>query len=224
MLPIFENLVQAIPLTRKIADANEKKWLDGLEEERQRFDERRQLAVGGKDKQQLRIAYLFLSSENRITDSDFVLFEEMGKSIEGFQKMKGEIIGECEKILAPPDSERSHFEIVYEIFSYQPSDKSKVNRNCDILWTLLCLQYRSKEKSEKKQKLVDIWVKAKRIDKAIALEMCDTYETQNAIIEYQKWLEASKGMSYQEVNSVMQELDKDLKNLQQSLSDLIALG
>jgi len=183
------------------------------------------LTSGGKDKQQLRIAYLFLSSENRINDSDFALFEEMGKSIEGFPKMKGDIIGECEKILAPPDSGRSRYEIVSEIFSsYKTSSGLDVNRNCDILWTLLCLQYQSKEKSEKKQNLVDIWLEANRIDKAIALEMCDTYETQNAIIEYQKWLEASKGMSYQEVNSVMQELDKDLKNLQQSLSDLIALG
>jgi len=224
MWQVFENIVQAIPLTRKIADANDRKWLDSLEEERRRFEEKRQLAVGGKDKQQLRIAYLFLSSENRINDSDFELFEEMGKSIEGFPKMKGEIIGECEKILAPPDSGKSRYEIVSEIFSFKTSDESKVNRNCDILWTLLCLQYRSKEKSEKKKKLVELWAKANRIDKAIGLEMCDTYETQNTIIGYQKWLEASKGMSYQEVNSIMQELDKDLKNLQQSVSELIALG
>jgi len=183
------------------------------------------LTSGGKDKQQLRIAYLFLSSENRITDSDLALFEEMGKSIEGFPKMKGEIIGECEKILAPPDNGRSRYEIVSEIFSsYKTSGGSDVNRNSDILWTLLCLQYRSNEKSEKKQNLVDIWVEANCIDKAIVLEMCDTCETQNAIIEYQKWFEASKGMSYQEVNSVMQELDKDLKSLQQSVNDLIVLG
>jgi len=183
------------------------------------------LTSGGRDKQQLRIAYLFLSSERRITDSDFALFEEMGKSIEGFPKMKGEIIGECEEILAPPDSGRSRYEIVANLFSsYKTSDESEVNRNCDILWTLLCLQYRIKEKSEKKQNLVDIWVEANRIDKAIVLEMCDTCETQNAIIEYQKWLEADKDMSHQEFNSVMQELDKDLKSLQQSVSDLIALG
>jgi hypothetical protein len=43
-------------------------------------------------------------------------------------------------------------------------------------------------------------------------------------MEYQKWLETSNDMSYQEVNPIMQELDKDLKSLQQSVSDLIALG
>jgi len=86
------------------------------------------------------------------------------------------------------------------------------------------LQYRIKEKSEKKQNLVDIWVEANRIDKAIVLEMRDTYETQNSITEYQKWLETNKGMSYREVNSAMQELDKDQESLQQSLSDLVALG
>jgi hypothetical protein len=183
------------------------------------------LTSGGRDKQQLRIAYLFLSAENRITDSDFVLFEEMGKSIEEFPKMKGEIIGECEKILTPPDSGRSRYEIVANLFSSsKESDESEVNRNCDILWTLLCLQYRNKENSEKKQQLIELWVEANRIDKAIVLEMCDTYETQNAISEYQKWLETNKDMSHQEFNSVMRELDKDLNNLQQSLSDLIAFA
>jgi hypothetical protein len=43
-------------------------------------------------------------------------------------------------------------------------------------------------------------------------------------MEYQKWLETSNDMSYQEVNPIMQELDKDLKSLQESVSDLIALG
>lgn len=183
------------------------------------------LTSGGKDKQQLRIAYMFLSSENRITDSDFALFEKIGEPIKEFPKMKGEIVGECEKLFASQDSGKSRFEIVSELFSsYKTSGGSEVNRNCDILWTLLCLQYRNKEKSEKKQNLVDLWVEANRIDKAIVSEMCDTYETQNAIIEYQEWLETNKGMPYKEVNSVMQELDKNLKSLQKSLNELIVLG
>jgi len=180
---------------------------------------------GRDDKQQLRIAYLFLSSENRINDSDFALFEEMGKSIKGFQEMKGEIIGECEKILAPQDGGKSRFEIVSEFFStYKTSGGSDVNRNCDILWALLFLQYRKQKTSEKQQNLIDLWVEANRIDKAIALEMRDTLETQNAIVEYQRWLETTKTLSYQEINPFMQEVDKSLKSIQRSVSELIALG
>jgi len=178
-----------------------------------------------KDKTQLGIAYLFLSSENRINDADYALFEEIGKSINGFQGIKGGIIGECEKILAPPDGGKSRFEIVSEFFSfYKTSGGKEVNRNCDILWTLLSLQYRNKEKSEKKQQLIDVWAEANCIDKSIVLEMCDTYETQSAVAEYQEWLKSSKNMSYQEVDSIMQELKKDLENLQQSIIELILLG
>jgi hypothetical protein len=168
------------------------------------------------------IAYLFLSSENRINDADFALFEEIGQSNDGFPANKGEIIGECEKILAQSDSKNSRYEIVSEFFSsYKTSEEPDVNRNCGVLWALLCLQYRSKGKSEKKQSLVLLWAEANRIDNSIVLEMCDTYETQNAIMEYQKWLETDKGMPYKEVNSIIKRLDEDLKSLQQSVSDLI---
>jgi hypothetical protein len=195
-----------------------------------------------EDKIRLGIVYLFLASGNRISNADFVLFEEVGKSVKWFPNVKGEIVGECEKILTPPDDSKSRFEIVSDFFSsYKTSDGSKphivwaseaktsggsdTNRNCDILWTLQYLQYcRIKEESEKKQQLVNLWAEANGIDNSVVLMMRDICETQNAIIEFQKWLEASKGMTYQEVNSIMQELDKDLKNLQQSVSDLIALG
>jgi len=178
-----------------------------------------------KDKTQLGIAYLFLSSEGRINDADFALFEEMGKLIEGFPEIKGEVIGTCEKMLAPPDGGKSRFEVVSEFFSsFKTSYGSDVNRDYGILWALISLQYRCKEKTEKRQQLVELWAEDNGIDKAVISEMWDTCETQNTVIEYQKWLETSKGMSYQEVNSFMQELDKDLKSLQQSVSDLILLG
>jgi hypothetical protein len=42
---------------------------------------------------QLFCAYLFLSAENRISDADFALFEEIGKSVKEFPEIKGELIG-----------------------------------------------------------------------------------------------------------------------------------
>jgi hypothetical protein len=178
-----------------------------------------------KDKSKLRIAYLFLSSENRINDADYSLFEKIGESIKDFSNIKGEIIGECEKILVLTNNSKLRFEIVSEVFSsYKTSDGSNVYRNCDILWTLLGLHYRNKEKSEREQQLIDLFAEANYIDKSIVLEMRDTCETLNTVINYKKWLSKNKSMTLHESEPIMQELDKDMKNLQQSAIDLITLG
>jgi hypothetical protein len=197
------------------------------------------------DKEKLALAYLFLSSEERIGDSNFQLFEGIGESIKGFQNIKGEIIGECEKILAPPDRTKSRFETVSEVFStYKVPETPKDNFlfsqgklkwenrtgisfesfNRSILLTLISLQFLTTSKSDKKQQLIEFWAETNLIDQSAILEMNDTCETELHISEYKKWLESSKGISYQEVNSIIQELERNLKSLEQSVGDLIALG
>jgi len=173
-------------------------------------------------KKQLGIAYLFLSAEKRINDADFAIFEEMGKSVKGFLEMKGEIIGECEKILATPDGSKTRFQIVSDLFSKEITRKPEDNRS--VLWSLVGLLYQIEGRSENKEQLVEMWAKKSNIDDSILLEMYDTAETQNTVIGYKKWLETNKGLSNQEISSIMQELDKNLISLQQSASDLIALG
>ena len=247
------------------------------------------------EKEMLGIVYLFLSAEGRISDADYALFEELGKSIDGFSEMKGEIVEKCEEVLVQaaggttiPASVagtlrhavaegaevqagqtvaitesilKLNFEIestaagkirflvpagthvaaqqpvaeiggegdtryhaVAGLFSSLKSSGGAGNKNKDILWTLVRLTYQMKASSKKHQELLGIWAEANQIDKSIVLEMCDTCETQNAISGYKKWLEESNDLLYQEVNSRMLELDKDLKSLEQSVSDLIALG
>jgi hypothetical protein len=197
------------------------------------------------DKEKLAIAYLFLSSEERINDTLFQMFEEIGISIKKFPDIKGEVIGECEKILASPDSNKSRFETVSEVYStYKlpetPSDKflfshqklkwenktgiSFESFNRSVLLTLTSLQFLTITKSAKKQQLIELWAETNLIDKSVILEMYDTCETEHHISKYKIWLESTKGMPYQEVNSSIQELGKNLKSLEQSVSDLIALG
>jgi hypothetical protein len=177
------------------------------------------------EQRQLGLAYLFLSAENRISDADFVLFEEIGKSIKDFPKIKGEVIGECEKILASSDSDKSRFEIVSELFSeYKRSGGSADNLSRSIQWSLIGLQYRAEKKSDIKQQLVALWAETNQIDKSIVLEMRDTYETAYALSKYQNWLETNKKMSYSEVKPIMDELEKNRKSLAESMSNLIALG
>ena len=178
-----------------------------------------------KEKNQLSLYYLFLSSEKKLSDADFALFEELGESVKGFSEMKEDIIEECEKLLVPSNGSKSRFEIVTEAFSsYKTSGGTADTRDYSILWALVSMQYRKEIKSNKKQQLIELWAEAKRIDKSVVIEMCDTCETQNATTEYRTWLETNKSLTYMEVNSFIQELDKNLKSMQQSVSDLIALG
>jgi hypothetical protein len=86
------------------------------------------------------------------------------------------------------------------------------------------LQYQTEKKSEKKQQLVELFIKSNKIDESIVLEMHDTYETAYALSKYQDWLETSKGMNRRESDPIMKELEKNQKSLEQSVNDLIALG
>lgn len=175
-----------------------------------------------KNKKQLCLVYLFLSSENRISDADLSLFERVGNSTKDFSNKKGEVIGDCEKILATPDGNKTRFEIVSGLLSEETTNTSPED-NRSVLWSLISLLYQIEGKSENKKQLVETWAKKVNIDDSVLLEMHDTCKTQKEIVEYQKWLETSK-MEYLEIKSIMQELDKNLISLQQSVSDLITLG
>jgi len=175
------------------------------------------------NKKQLCLVYLFLSSENRISDADLLLFERVGDSVKEFSKMKGDIVGECEKILATPDGNKTRFQFVSDLLSEEVSSKPEDNRS--VLWSLVALLYQIEKRSENKEQLVEMWAKKSNIDNSILWEMYDTCKTQNTIVEYKKWLETSKVMSYHEDNYLfVPELEKNLQSLQQSVSDLIALG
>jgi predicted transcriptional regulator len=139
------------------------------------------------------------------------------KEKEGFSKIKEKITGECEKLLAA-SGDKTRFEIVSDLFSKETSDDPAVNRS--ILGLLILHNHRNTGKKQ----LVDLWAKESKIAEDILFEMLDTCKTEDAINEYKKWLRTSKGMSYQEVHSIMQELDKDGISLQQSTGALVALG
>jgi hypothetical protein len=174
------------------------------------------------NKKQLCLVYLFLSSENRISGADLSLFEKIGNSTKDFPKMKGEIIGDCEKILATPDGSKTRFEIVFSLL-YEETTSLSPEDNRSVVWSLIGLLYQIEGKSENKKQLIETWAKKVNIDDSVLLEMNDTCKTQKEIVEYQKWLETSK-LEYLDIKSIMQELDKNLISLQQSVSDLIVLG
>ena len=176
-------------------------------------------------KTQLGIAYLFLSSENRISDTDYALFEEIGKSVDGFSNWKGEVIGECEKLLVAADSATPRLKIVSDFFLTRKTSGGVANKQSrTILFTLVSLLYYNERKSDIKQGLAELWAEVNCIEKSVFLEMCDICATQSVISNHKAWLESSKGISYQKVNSIMKELDNNLESLKKSAVDLAALG
>jgi len=196
---------------------------------------------GWYDENQTRmgLAYLFLSSEGRISEADYALFEKFGKSTKGFAGWKKEVVEECENLLASAKSAASRSKIVSEFFStYQKSGKrstrsgfgffsggelsEKNSRN--ILFTLASLACLSEKQSAAKQKLVKLWAEANCIDKSVLIEMQDTLESEQAIDGYRKWLQAAIGTATEQVEPVMAELDKNLKELRDGANALIALG
>jgi ferredoxin len=222
------------------------KGLQDTNNQNERWENLGILLGHNKGKKRACIAYLFLSAEGQISDADIALLEELGKSFDGFPEM-GEIIGDCEEIFSLYDGSPTRFEIVADIFSsysasigcrgfdlcgrcfktcpHNPKDsETTFANNCGVLWMLISLHYNTKGKSDKKRQLIDIWAKENGIDRSIVLEMCDAGETQSAINESKRLLKGSNGVSDQEINSRVLELDKDLKSLEQSVSDLIALG
>jgi hypothetical protein len=187
------------------------------------------------EEKKLALAYLYLSVENRINDSDFALFDEMCASADELKSAKGSVIGECEKYLTQEHLDKNRFALVSEVFAefadntpntfltwgFSGSDEASKR---SILWMLVGLMYQSGGNFPNRYQLIETWVKKCQIDISIFVEMRDTSETLKAISGYKNFLETSRGMSYQEANTIMMELDKNIKDLQQSIGDLIAFA
>ena len=183
--------------------------------------------VGGHQKETiiLRISYLFLSVDNKISDADLTLFDEVGKSIDKFSEMREKIIDDCENLLSKASESSNRFSIINkEISSCITYIRSESNGNRDILWALINLFFRTQNRSKKHTQLIKTWAEENQIDASIVLEMFDIYETQIKIIEYREWLETSNNLSPKEIITISQQLDVNQKSIEQSISDLIALG
>lgn len=183
--------------------------------------------MGFYEEKKFRLAYLFLSAGKRISDADYALFEEMCPAED-----RGEIIGECEKLLAQDSNGKSRFELVTEAFSetassrgfrrsYSHGQDDKHKRSA--LWMFTSLMYQSEGNKQNRQTLIDLWIEHNKINPSIFAEMLDISETVKAVTEYKKYLETSK-MPYQEISAMMSELDKSAADLQKNASSLIELG
>ena len=205
-----------------------KTFLEWAKMEKANFDEKmEQMKEKNKkampDKIKLIIVYLFLSTGKRLTEGNYLLFEEVGKTYIGYSGMRGDVIEECEKVLAEANDEFSRFKKITEYF-INITGVYNVISNRRILWILVSLINQVRIKSDEHQKLIDLWIDKNKIDSSIVLEMHDTYQTQQAMVEYDKWLETNKDISYLKGSSINKELNKNLLDLEQSVNTLITFG
>jgi hypothetical protein len=178
---------------------------------------------------------MFLSTEGKISDADFALIEKLENTFGGFPENSElkETIEEAESKIFNNDNNdidirihgiaidktKTRFEKIALMFSMLTESEPKINRA--ILWSMVWLQHWSTEKTNNRQKLIDLWVLKPGNSMSILLEMQEICKTQSEIINYQKSLEENKTMSYSEVKSMLQELDKDLDRLQEKVKNLI---
>jgi hypothetical protein len=102
-------------------------------------------------------------------------------------------------------------------------DKGEEQRS--YLWMLLSLLYQPGVYSESRQNLVSLWQEnSEYISEIVYIQMVDIIKTLNAIKEHKEWLETTNGLPHEHINTMQAELDKNLKDIQTSVSSLITLG
>jgi hypothetical protein len=185
----------------------------------------------------LEVLYLFLSAEGRISDAAFALFEEIGSSCEKFGEKKGEIVGNCEKLLMSQNDGKSRLELVKGELSKKASSGAGdyasgfswfdiyKRKNAEfkrfVLSILINVMYQAKLYSDTKAELVNIWRSQSKIDESIFLEMKDTAVTLAELAEYRKWLLAGNNSTSQ---AYIDELARTRQEVRGQLSNLIVLG
>jgi hypothetical protein len=137
--------------------------------------------------------------------------------------MKEEIIeGFEEQLAAFPDKNKTRFEIIAYIISDLITDTDECF-NRSVLWSFVNLQRRIGAKSENRQKIIDLWTFKRGNSLSLLSEMRDIYKTQDAIRKYREWID-EKSMPCLESETLIEESDKNLSSLQESVSYLIALA
>jgi hypothetical protein len=90
---------------------------------------------------------------------------------------------------------------------------------------LIGLLYQPGIYSESRERLVSLWQKnSSEISESMYAEMVDAAKTLNAIDEHKERLGTMYGLSYEDANPMQVELDKNIKDIQTSVNDLITLG
>lgn len=210
-------------------------------------------SMSNDDALKLALVYLFISVEHKITDAEMEKFFVIGRAVKGWGAAKGTIIEECEKLLSGKESEsvdtlelrvlagsianknipahtkhlkrkrESRIESIVEVFTETAQaiddDEGKVQRT--LLSWFVNLMYGDGLVSEQRLRLAKLWCEKCKLDQSVFDEMKDIVETGAILEKTRSWISTSKDS---EAEAVLLEIEKNLKETEESMSNLVALG
>jgi hypothetical protein len=194
-----------------------------------------------------KIAYLFLSLEGEIDKEGLKKFDMLGEKYSNWDAERGDIIGQCKKILSEvPGQANRLLSILGEInevahtsltespllpiigglglgFGLYNLGKPSQSKRKNCLWVLVNLAFYDNQYTANEKQLISNLALKWSIDKSVLSEMEDTAETLIDLDNHRTWIKTTKD-SYDYINSVVTELDKNQNELTKNLSEIINIG
>lgn len=201
--------------------------------------------MNSDDEKKLKICYLFLSLEEPMTEANLLKFTQMGENFSGFEESKDAIIAECNQVIDESSDSDERYDVVIarkinklvdSMFDYSSGGMftaivaagfgnktmTRETEQKQLLWMLESLAWYDGKCTANEKRIIRDFMSKWGIDKSVLLEMEDTAETLFMLDNYRTWIKTT-GESYDYVNSVIQELDKNQKDISDNIAYTINL-
>jgi hypothetical protein len=180
--------------------------------------------MNSNDERKQKICHLFLSLDEPMTDANLLKFTQMGENFSGFKESKDAIIGECNRVVGQSIDGDDRYDVISDginkiVDSMYMNDPEKKQ----LLWMLESLAWYDGKCTAGEKKFIRTLARKWEMDKSLLFEMEDTAETLVALDNYRNWIRTT-GESYDFINSVIQELDKNQKEIGDNIAYTINLG
>ena len=185
--------------------------------------------------QQLKIYFLFMYADGESSPSetkylnDILAKSSLSKeSVQEFQIFCGQmtlklstgnrktIISEIDEMLGEKKSSR------YAVNFYHGAIDGSKTMQAQTIWTLINLGYADSEYSEAEKAVVNHLIERWEMDPILVAELNDTAETILALASQKEWIQTTS-KPYAEINSIIQELDRNIAamfaNVETSISE-----
>jgi hypothetical protein len=153
-----------------------------------------------RDYGRLKLAFLFLIADGKVTKEKYDAFDAIGNNLDDFKDYRRNIINSCLGIFGGSISEYSgenrFSTIKAAILSLANDELSYYNRpsktQLECFWMLISLAYNRGQLTQNKKVILKEICEKWEIKAAIAAEMMDTAETIISIDDHKKWLSSPK--------------------------------
>jgi hypothetical protein len=175
-----------------------------------------------EDAKRFVLMYLFLSADHAIAEDEMKWFSSIGNNHEGWDAAKDSIIKKAEDILAG-NGNVNRYDKIMKTFDEIADGYSEIDHRLCLMFFSIIL-YRDGMFSEERLKLARHWVEYCKIDQSIFDEMQDCANTSVVLRKQKERIARSFPWDISRCDMILSEIDKNQKEIDESLSSLAALG